>query len=267
MSCNNCSTSGSGNGECPTKASEIIWDGSSLCNGVSPADVVEAIQSVATSLCNLGTAFSGFTADTDNITLINLSSDCFTATDADTLTTWINEAQGYICQLITDVAAINSNSVLIYDYADESIIDEATQTNIKTYSIPANTFITIGDCLHVEIYANNTDDPTDTSARVLILKINSTDVIAQILSRKPSTTKIKWDAYITYGKTGTLDFDSVQMSTLGNGGIGGYKTTTFCHPSLSSLTFTSAIPMLIDGIQAKGTLEVERVRVTKFTKI
>lgn len=265
--CNNCSDTNSGSGVCPTLASKILWDGGALCNGISPNDVAEAVQAIATSLCNLGVQFNSFTGNTDDVELINLNDDCFTATDGDSLTDWINEAQTKLCGLITTVSAINSDSVLIYDDVNDSITDESTQTNIKTYSIPANTFTANGDYLHLELYAENTDDTSVTDLRFLILKINSTNAVAQILDQRPSTTKVKWNIYITRGKSDQLDFDGETMSILGNGGIGGYKTIPAVYGSMTGLTFTNAIPLLIEGIQKKGTLMVNRVRLTKYTMI
>jgi hypothetical protein len=170
-SCGNCSTSGPQPLNCNPTASQVPWDGGSLCTGFSgEGSVVDAVQDVANAVCALSLSLTPgvIPVNTDGVTLINVTSACFAATNGDLLTEWMNEAQGYICGLLTTVADFDFTQPITFNTTGGSVTSNGTFTQVFSKAIVANTLNQNEEYLMIETWVTqDTALSTNSGYRIL----------------------------------------------------------------------------------------------------
>jgi hypothetical protein len=93
----------------------IGYDGAPLtCLSFTNGTLNDVLVEINTAICTINTSLNVLTIGSDDVILENLDpSTCFSATNFDTLTTYLNEVQAYICGLITSLANLSTDNIAI----------------------------------------------------------------------------------------------------------------------------------------------------------
>ena len=266
--CNSCGTTGGLSQTCATKSSEITWDGGSLCNGVSGGNINDIVLGLARTVCNLNTEWGSFTITSDDVTLSTLVGSCFTTTTGGDLTTWIDEAESKICALNTNIAALDGTLVIKYDNTVSTADSGGTTnyTNLKTFTIPADTFNENDEYLLIECMITTAYSGTvygDSKYRITLDGKTILNVVLSNVFEKTPILETRVFAIPVRTSTSTTDGDyhGYTKKTLQNP-VPVYGTLT----QATSLDFTSSMVLNIDAYNTTGVVGCSLLRVTKFRK-
>ena len=149
-SCGNCSTSGGQPINCTPTATQVLWDGGSLCTGFDGnGSVVDAVQDVATAVCNLAQNQLSLPIPDTEVTISGQISGCIPT--AANLKLWETAIETNLCALNTAVSGLRFTQPLFFDNVQHPTSLTGTVYEVlEKYTLPANSLFIDGDYVTVE---------------------------------------------------------------------------------------------------------------------